>query len=504
MSATGADRGPGVVDRGIMTTTAPARAETGVAPFAARPVWLIAAAVGIVLTAVSGRYGWFGDELYFVAAGHHLDWGYADQPPMLPLLALLMDTLAPGHVWALRIPSTLATVAAVVLAALTARELGGARKAQVIAAATLAVSPGFLANGHLLATSTFDPILWTLLTWLLVRWLRTRADSLLVWAGVATAFALQVKFLVVGFWAVALLALLICGPREILRRPALWLGGAIAVVATVPTLLWQAANGWPQLEMGRVIAAEQVYAGGMLGFLPIGVFSAGLVVGSVLGIHGLGRLLRHPLYRWLGITALGTAVLFMVTGGRPYYIAGVFPLLWAASAVAIEAGTAQRWWRWVATWPMYALTVVGLGFANVLPISPIASHADRPLAVGNFQRDEIGWPEMVADVERVAPPGAIVVGESYWSSSAVEVLSELPAYGYSRGPAYWGPPPEADTPVVFVGDPAEIGRYFGEVRQVGVLDNDRRVANLSQGTPILLLEGRNAPWAEIWAEIRRL
>jgi hypothetical protein len=224
----------------------------------------------------------------------------------------------------------------------------------------------------------------------------------------------------------------------------------------------------------------------------------------VLGIHGLTRLLREPLLRWLGITALGITVLFMVTGGRPYYIAGVFPLLWAASAVAIEAGTARRWWRWVATWPVYALTVVGLGIANVLPIAPIATHADKPLAIGNFQRDEIGWPEMVEDVERVAPPGAVVVADSYWASSAVDVLTDLPSYGYSRGPGYWGPPPEANVPVVFVGDPTAIAPYFTDVERVGALDNDRRVNNLSQGTLIFLLDGRTAPWADIWADIRRL
>lgn len=124
------------------------------------PVLAVALAVGVLLTSVSGRYGYFGDELYFLAAGHYPAWGYADQPPLLPLIAVAMDAMGPGSVAVLRIPSTLATMAAVVLTALLVREFGGGRRAQLIAVGAVAVSPTFLANGHLLATSTLDPVLW--------------------------------------------------------------------------------------------------------------------------------------------------------------------------------------------------------------------------------------------------------------------------------------------------------------------------------------------------------
>jgi hypothetical protein len=114
----------------MTTITSPTLARA-VPEFARGPVLAVAAATAVLLTAVSGRYGYFGDELYFIAAGHHLAWGYADQPPMLPLIALAMDTIAPGSLPVLRIPATLATVAGIVLAALLAREFGGGRRAQL-------------------------------------------------------------------------------------------------------------------------------------------------------------------------------------------------------------------------------------------------------------------------------------------------------------------------------------------------------------------------------------
>jgi hypothetical protein len=472
----------------------------------------VAVAVGVLLTAVSWRYGYLGDELYFVAAGHHLSWGYADQPPLVPLIALLMDTIAPGSVMVLRTPATLAIVAGVVLTALLAREFGGGRKAQLIAAGAFALAIQLLGTGHLLATSTFDPVLWTAVTWLVVRWVRTRHDRLLLAAGLVTAVAVQVKFLIPVFWVVALLAALVVGPRELLRRPMLWLGGAIAVLSTVPTLVWQASNGWPQLGMSAAVAAESTYTGGVLLFLPLSLFLAG-VIGAVLAVHGTVRLLRDPMFRFLGITVLGVTAIFMATGGRVYYVIGMFPMLWAVSAVAIERGDAARWWRWLASWPAYAVSaVVILAVLHPLPIKPVSWLADQSVQIGNFQLDEIGWPEEVADVSAAytaLPPDvardAVVETGDYWTVSAVqEYAPQLRSYSFARGAAYFGAPPEDSGAVLFVGDPTSLAPYFPTITQVGMLDNDQRVNNLTQGTPIFLLQSRTAPWAQIWAAVRHL
>ena len=92
--------------------------------------------------------------MYFIAAGRHLAWGYADQPPLLPLLALLMDSLFPDSVLGFRLPAVLFTGAGIVVAGLTARELGGGTRAQVMTAGAYACSPFLLAGA---ATSTQLP-----------------------------------------------------------------------------------------------------------------------------------------------------------------------------------------------------------------------------------------------------------------------------------------------------------------------------------------------------------
>lgn len=500
-----------------MTTAQRSPAALEPPAFARGPVLAVAAVAGALLTAASSRYGYFGDELYFIAAGRHLDWSYADQPPLVPLVALLMDTLAPDSVMALRIPATLLTMLGVVLAALLARELGGERRAQLVAAAAFVASPTFLGGGHLLATSTVDPVLWTLVIWLVVRWVRTRDDRLLLAVGVATAVALQAKLLIGAFWLVAIVALLVVGPRDMLRRPLLWAGAAIAVVSAVPTLLWQAGNGWPIVAFSRQVAAEGVYVGGMAGFLPFALIGTGLLAGSVLAGYGLVRLFRSPElapYRFLAWTVLGVTAIFLLSGGRPYYVSGLFPLLWAAGAAELGRRTVAKWWRWVPSLPTFAVSLVVLVAVGTLPFAPIESHAGKPLVIGNFQLDEFGWPQLADDVAtayRALPPqtadDAVLLTGDYWTASALDHYGPergLPdVYSPHRGFAWFGVPPEDATAAVLVmSDPAPLRELFTDIRQVGVVDNDHDINNLVQGTPIWVAEGRRVPWEQIWADVR--
>ncbi|SDZ31424.1 4-amino-4-deoxy-L-arabinose transferase [Amycolatopsis xylanica] len=471
---------------------------------AVAPVFTIAGAMGVLLLVLSGRYGFFGDELYFLAAGRHLAWGYADQPPLLPLLARLLDTGSPV---VLRLPATLAMAAGVVFAALIARELGGGRKAQILTAGAFAVCTQMLGTGHYLATSTIDPFLWTVILWLIVRWIRTRDDNLLLWLGVVTGLALNTKFLIGTFWTLAVVALLALGPRDLLKRPKLWAGAGIAAVMIAPTLIWQAANGWPQLEMGEAISAEVGSLwGGRLVFLPSALLLAGLPVGAVLLLYGLWRLLRSARwreYRFLGWTTVGLVLLFFAVNGRAYYVAGMLPLSWAVAAVELESGRASRWWRWIATWPVYVLSFLVM-LPGALPIWPQSWLADPDLPRPVFSSAEIGWPEFtdsVAATYRTLPPGTAIVTRFYWYSAALDYYGRdrlpEPSSG-SRG--YWtltSPPDTADT-VLYVGEPQEaLRQHFTEVRALGRTGG-------AQDEPMWLATGRKGPWSEVWPAFRNL
>jgi hypothetical protein len=483
-----------------------------IAALAVRPVAVIATLMGVLLLAVSGRYGYFGDELYFVAAGHHLSFSYVDQPPLVPFLALIADTIAPGSLVVLHLPAILVTVAGTMIAALTARELGGGRRSQIIAAAAYTTAPFIASGGHLLATSTIDLFFWTAVTWLLVRWLRTRQDRLLLWAGLVTAVDLQVKYLIVFFWVVVAVAILIAGPREIFRSRMLWLGAGIAALTSVPSVLWQAAHGWPQIDMGGAISAEELATvGGAGGFLLLFALFAGFV-GVPLAVYGLWRSARLPEYRFLAITAVALVVVFIVTGGRPYYPLGIVPVLWALGAVGLD-GPLKRWVPWTA-WP--ALLVTAALAVVSMPIAPVESLRGNETS-DVTDAESVGWPELVDEVAAAyrGLPEAVrahtaIMGDSFWTASAVDVYGAergLPsAFSPSRGYWYFGIPPESADNVLYIGDTNSdvVSKHFMKSVKVATVDNKLGIDNIYQGAPISLFSGKDAPWTVLWPEIKTL
>ncbi|WP_245645260.1 ArnT family glycosyltransferase [Pseudonocardia acaciae] len=499
--------------------TAGRSAGESVAPLAVRPVLALAGAVGAVLLAVSWRYGYFGDELYLLAAGDHPDWAYADLPPLLPLLARAMDAVTGGSLVGLRLPAAVVTSAGVVVTALTARELGGARYAQVLAAAVYAGSAFTLGAGHLLSAPTVDAFLWAVCTWLLARWVRTRDDRLLLWLGLVTAVGLQARYLIAAFWAVVVVAVLTVGPRELGARPRLWLAGGFALVTAVPVLVWQARHGWPQLALNGRLAAEQEALGGASTFLPLVLVCAGIGAGALGACYGAARLLRAPElrpYAFLGWTAIGVTGLFVLADGRAYYVAGMFPVLWAAAAVEVERGRLPRLFRWVPRWPVLALSA--LLALPVLPVGPVSwlDH-DRPLVGPSPRLGEVGWPELadtVADAYLTVPssawPGLVIVTENYREAAALDRFGPargLPeVYSGHRGYWYFGSPrDDGSDAVLFVGDPSAIRPYFGAVRRLATVDTSALGARTPlDGTPIWLATDRRDSWARIWPALRHL
>jgi len=193
-------------------------------------VLVIAAAQIAVLLATSTRYGYHRDELYFIVAGSHPAFGYPDQPPLVPLSSWAMNAVAAGSLLALRTPSALAAGVTTVLAALIAREVGGSRRAQVIAAGCTAVSAFPLAVGHFVTTTTFDLLSTTALGWLAIRAIVRGGGACLLAAGVVVGIGVEAKPQVGLVAAVMVLTLLVLGPRWPLRSR--WAaGGALAAAA---------------------------------------------------------------------------------------------------------------------------------------------------------------------------------------------------------------------------------------------------------------------------------
>jgi len=478
--------------------------------FATGPVFAAALLLAALLIAFSGRYGYHRDELYFLACGRHLAWGYPDQPPLVPVIARLMSAIAPASLVVLRLPSAVAAAALVVLTGLIARELGAQRAAQALAAVCVAVAPLATGAGHLLSTTTFGLPAWALASWLIVRILRTGNDRLWLAAGLVTGVALLDSDLIAFLLFAVVVGLAIVGPRRPFGSPWLYAGGAIALVLWAPYLAWQAAHGWPQLAIARSIASGgSGTSAPRWELLPFQLVLVGLYL-SPVWVAGLVRLLRGEALRWcraLGVAFVVLLVVFTVTGGKPYYLGGMVPLLFAAGDQP-----AVDWARRGRAWLRAGLLTAGAALTLVttipvtLPVVPVARVHTTGLVALNYDAGEmIGWPayvRQIAAVYRSLPAAqrsaAIVLGSNYGESGAVDHFGPAdglpPAYGVHNGYWYWGPPPSSATVAVAVGfDRGTLTPVCGMLRLAAHLNNHLGVQDDEQGAPVWVCSALPVP-----------
>lgn len=343
--------------------------------------WLIAVSVVLVLVLVADRYGFHGDEFYFVVTGRHLQAAAPDNPMLVPFLAAGWYGLVGGHLWAFRILPALAAGGYVLIGGLVAREDGFPRRHQVAATAAVAMTAIVLALGHLFETTTFDLSVSAAALWLLVRALRAEPQRWLpwIWVGVLTGIAMEIKVLLATVLVCCLIGVLIVGPRRRLTGPRPWLAVAIALVLASPNLIWQASHGLPM----RVIAAN-IASGGSTSsnsratLLPIILLDVGPVVSAVL-VVGLVRLLRRSLRRtdgWLALALLIFIAFTLVSGGKAYYPAAFYPAVLALGAGPVLDWARRKMWHRVVGVALVALSLL-ITPALTLPLGRSGLHAVR-------------------------------------------------------------------------------------------------------------------------------
>ena len=297
----------------------------------------------------------------------------------------------------------------------------------------------------------------------------------------------------------------------------------VAVLIWTPYLVWQAHNGWPQLELGRDIAREYGSAGERVGFAALQLLMFG-IGGACLWIFGVVRSLRRlrpgrggsrPTWQpVLGWAWLVVVVVFVATAGQGYYGAGIYPPLIAAGAVGLEARARRQRVR-----AGFVVAVVVLASAlapAALPLLPARSlQASGWAGAAENQFESVGWPRLVDDVAaayRSLPPaeraGAVLLTSNYGEAGAIDLYGPslgLPrAYSGHNAYGWWGPPPDGGSAVVAV---AEDGppRLLPGCRLVAPVTNDEGVRNEeSERAAIYLCAPPASGWALVWPQLRHL
>jgi len=470
-----------------------------------------AAAQAVALTLGSGGYGYHRDELYFRMLPPA--WGYVDQPPLTPLLARLSTHLA-DEPWALRLPATLAAAASVVLIALLARELGGGRGAQALAAWGYAFAGLPLMLGHVLLTSTVDLPLLLLVVLAVLRGVRDDPRAWL-WGGVVVGITTYNRLLVAVVVAGLVLGLLVLGPRQPIRSRWPWVGALAALLVGLPNVIYQAAHGWPQVAMGRALADNNAAdVRSELPLLLVVMLGPPLVVVWVVGIGWLLRLQRRGSLGFLVVGLTGLVVFTFVSGAQPHYPVHLLSVVFAAGCVPVAAWLARRLACRIGA---VALVVVNsaVSILLALPLVPVASVGATPLPdIGPLVGDQVGWPryiEQIAVAYRSArqPAPTAVITSNYGEAGAVARFGGalgLPHPVSGHNALYeMGGPPEGTRVVLVVGFQLDAVRdLFGSCEVVARLDNAVGVDNEEQGAPLAVCRDPREPWSAMWPRFRHL
>lgn len=496
---------------------------------------LLALVQVVLQVAFHNRYGYFRDELYYIACSDHLDWGYVDHPPFSIALLWASRALLGDSLQAIRLLPSLAGAAVVVLAALMARRLGGSRATQAFASLSVVVAPVLLGHGRYFSMNPFDVLFWALAMYVLLRIFSGESPRLWLLFGGIAGLGLLNKYSI-GFLCLALVIGLALTPhRKILLSAWFWLGVTVAAVLFLPHVLWQAAHGFPSLEFMRnastyknVDMSALEFVGGQVQFLN--------PAAAPLWLLGVYFFLARPEareYRPLGWIYCSLVVLMVVTKAKVYYLSPVYPVLFAGGAVCLERLLRPQIVRWVR--PVYASVLVAIGLIAlplalpVLPVDALIAYQDRiglkPKAeetqrVGSLPQsyaDQFGWEEFVAVIDgayRTLTPGeqaqCVIYVRNYGEAGAVDFFGKRHGLPGALCPHnnywLWGPGTRTGAVSIVVGahrtlaeNLADLRGAFDEVTLVGAIDS-KYAMPFEVGRQIFLCKGMRTSFQAIWAD----
>jgi hypothetical protein len=478
------------------------------------------------------HYGFFRDELYYIACGQHLAWGYVDQPPLVAFVAWFARHVLGTSLFATRLLPVLAGAAVVYATGRIAAELGGGLFAQFLAAIAILFAPAYIAFDSFFSMNAFEPLLWLLSAWVAIRIVKGASPRWWLLFGAVAGVGLENKhsMFVFGFALVA--GLLLTGQAKLFRSKWIWIGAALALAIFLPNLLWESRNGWPQIEVVRHAQQFKNEAITPLQFL----FEQVLFMQPLalpVWLAGLMWFFTSPegkRFRFLGWSYLFVLAIFIVLGGKSYYALPIYPVLTAAGGVALEgffAAPARRWMAVALSALLIAAGLVTLPFgAPILPVdtflrysrllpyaNSVKTERDATAALPQLYADMFGWENMaaqVAHVYRALPQpeqaGCAILAGNYGEAGAIDHFGPslgLPAAISGHNSYYfWGPRAYTGSCVILFGERAdELKDLFADAQFVTTI-TDPHAAIAERTVHVYVCRKPRAPLAELWPHFK--
>ncbi len=482
--------------------------------------------------ATNGNYGYFRDEFYYIACSDHLAWGYVDHPPLsIAILSLVRATLG-DSIFAIRLPVVLAGSATVFVSGILARELGGGRFAQFLAALASLTSPFLLGVSTFYSMNAFEPLVWICGALVVARIVNTDNPKLWLLFGAIVGFGIVNKISTGIFVVGIVVGILTTQRRSDVWTPWLWLGGVTALLLFLPHLLWQISYGFPTAEFIRVASEQKIVHMPLASFLSAQIVYAGPAAAPIwiAGLLSLVATSAGKPYRMIGVGYLVMLVLVVAQQGKAYYLAPAYPMLLAAGGVAVERLTRRRQLR--ALRPMVVAAVLAGGFLTapmavpLLTPDTLARYAkwigveapkeerNQPAALPQHFADRFGWQNMVETVARVyrsltpeEQQRSTIYTRNYGEAGAIDFFGKklgLPRATSGHNNYWlWGPGDQIGDIVIAIGPTyTELSEVFDELTHAETIVSRYAMA-YETDLPIYICRRPKRPLREIWPQTKR-
>lgn len=494
-------------------------------------VGAIAAGACLLHFITASRYGYFRDELYYAACGQHLAWGYVDHAPLIAAITWFTRRLLGDSLLSLRFFPALSSAAKILLTAWMVAELKGERFAQLLAATAMFFCPVYLTMDNFLSMNSFEPLFWMGCAAIAMRIAGRGPRWLWLLFGVVAGLGVLNKHSMLLFGLAIFLGLVVSSGLRHLRNPWIWLGALISLLIFLPNLLWEVRNQFPTVEILRnasVLKNADVSWYVFIGQQALLVHPLSAPI-CLAGLWFFFATEKGRPYRFLGWTYVFLLLQMLVLKGRIYYLAPVYPMLFAAGAVYIERQITDRGWEWAKGAILVPLAVGGIVAAPLaIPLLPVKAEAaysrfwdvdkvhveksdSGPLP--QFFADMFGWRnqvEVVASVyHNLAPEErqrcAILAG-NYGEAGAVDYFGA--AYGLPHAISahnnyyLWGPQGYSGDVVIAVGMRLEdLRALFGSVQQVATIGDPYAVPD-ENNLPVYLCRRPRIPLSQAWPTLK--
>ena len=400
------------------------------------------------------EYGYFRDELYYIAVSDQYSLANLDIMPLTPLFLKLITSIFGYSIKSVHLASSLCGALSLVLACLITRELGG-KKYAILLTGLLVFFSGFMIFGALFTYDSMDFLVQTLALYLLVRIIKGDNPRLFLLFGLVLGLGLLNKMSILIFSLAVVVSLLLVPQRTYFKSKWIWLGGIIALAFSIPFVLWQFKHGWYFLDFATGYSGGIAYEASFPEFLWSQILPNN-IFGLPIWVMGLGLLLFSSSWKRYRIFGFMYVIVFFLAyslGVKFYFMIPMYSVLLAVGSVKIEdyfskRGIQRPGIRTVRIALPIAYVILSLPLLPmIVPILPIESFVKYAAVLGvhagvrhentdlgqlpQHVADRFGWEEMVDQIAAVYDSAAAELNEevgiltaNYGQAGAVHLLGQ--------------------------------------------------------------------------------